>query len=316
MRECDDAERSVRLKRIPSTAIAVLASLTLVGTLAATSHASVWGPVPPGVVDPAVLILIVGSAFGGCLAAVGALAFFRRRPSRPAFMAGLPTSIVAAVLLSLFFISRTEFQPGVRATGEEQVETGPTRIGQPLESDWVGPAVRRGGREDEPQLVVPRSDLALMLRRLVAVVAVLGLGALFLGRRRARRAGEEVPGSFGSVERAAAHGAIVMSIEAMLNDPDPRTAIIGAYARLLEKLEANGASRRPYEGPTEHLVRVLRTLHARPAALKTLVRLFEIARFSDHSLTLADREEALSALHDVADDLSVAVGAPAAGSES
>jgi hypothetical protein len=100
--------------------------------------------------------------------------------------------------------------------------------------------------------------------------------------------------------RAAAHGAFVTTIDAMLTDPDARTAIIGAYARLLESLEAIGAHREAYEGPTEHLHRVLRMLEVGPRPLRTLVGLFEVARFSEHSLTALHREEALTALREAA----------------
>ncbi len=109
--------------------------------------------------------------------------------------------------------------------------------------------------------------------------------------------------------RVAAHGAIITTIDAMLADPDARTAIIGAYARLLEELEGIGAHRRAYEGPTEHLRRVLSMLEVGPRPLRTLVRLFEVARFSEQSLTAVHREEALAALRETATFLTTPAGA-------
>jgi hypothetical protein len=95
------------------------------------------------------------------------------------------------------------------------------------------------------------------------------------------------------------------TIDTMLADPDPRTAIIGAYARLLEELEALGASRKAYEGPTEHLQRILTLLEVPSRPLQTLVRLFQVARFSEHTLTQNHRDEALTALREAASSLAV-----------
>jgi hypothetical protein len=122
------------------------------------------------------------------------------------------------------------------------------------------------------------------------------------GRRRAHTVAAWDPED--DRTRVAAHAAVIHSIDAMLAAPDNRTAIIGAYARLLEELEAIGASRRSYEGPTEHLHRVLSVLEVGPVPLRTLVRLFEVARFSEHSLNATHREEALGALREVARSLS------------
>lgn len=89
----------------------------------------------------------------------------------------------------------------------------------------------------------------------------------------------------------------------MLSDPDPNTAVIGAYARLLEGLAASGARRQEYEAPVEHLRRALTRLHVRPGPVRHLVSLFEIARFSTERLTVKHRDEAIEALHQVASDL-------------
>jgi hypothetical protein len=89
----------------------------------------------------------------------------------------------------------------------------------------------------------------------------------------------------------------------MLADPDPSTAIIGAYARLLEGLAACDVGRREHEAPLEHLRRTLTILRVRPEPLRQLIGLFEVARFSTHSLTGSHRDQALSALRAAATDL-------------
>lgn len=109
-------------------------------------------------------------------------------------------------------------------------------------------------------------------------------------------------------DRVALGDAVARTIDTMLADPDPNTAIIGAYARLLQDLAASEVGRRDHEAPTEHLQRALATLHVRPEPLRRLIGLFEIARFSTHPLTNSHRDQALEALHAAAADL--AVGSP------
>lgn len=106
-------------------------------------------------------------------------------------------------------------------------------------------------------------------------------------------------------------------IDSMLADPDPKTAIIGAYARLLEGLAACDAARRDHEAPIEHLQRALSILPVGPRPLRQLTGLFEIARFSTHRLTESHRDQALDALHAASADLAAAPSTPAgAGSHT
>jgi hypothetical protein len=109
-----------------------------------------------------------------------------------------------------------------------------------------------------------------------------------------------------ALEQAALHDAMVETIDAMLADPEPRTAIIGAYARLLHSLADAGIGRHEHEAPLEHLRRALTRARVRPAPLRELIALFEIARFSSHPLSAAHREQALAALHAAATDLAAA----------
>src|SRR5207237_263983 len=51
--------------------------------------------------------------------------------------------------------------------------------------------------------------------------------------------------------------AIGESIDALRAEPDPRRAVIAAYARLEAELEAIGRPRRPAEAPLEYMARIL-----------------------------------------------------------
>lgn len=295
------------MKRPTNPTLSVMTVVVIAAVAATTSHTSVWGPARSGGADPLTLLTIVAGTFLVCLAATGALSLAIGRDVMRTLRGWLPGVVVVTVLVSLLGISRVELRPErAAASGVERADPTSARPGVRLRSDWRGPAVRRLGEDDREDggAVVP--DRVRALRRLLLVVGALAL-ALLVFLRRPGRERAAADGPFGApadqAAREAAHGAVVGTIEAMLADPDPRTAIIGAYARLQQDLAANHASRKEYEGPTEHLHRVLSMLDVRPAPLADLIGLFEIARFSNHSLTGSHRDEALTALREVAEDL-------------
>ena len=101
-----------------------------------------------------------------------------------------------------------------------------------------------------------------------------------------------------AIDEAAAADSLAESARRLLHDPDPRRAIIAAYAELLDGLAAAGAARAAHEAPEEHLQRSLRQLGIPPAPLSEVTRLFLVARFSNHPLGETDRQQALRALND------------------
>ena len=102
------------------------------------------------------------------------------------------------------------------------------------------------------------------------------------------------------VDNEAAAESFASSVRALLDGDDARSAIIAAYAALLEGLEAAGAGRRPHEAPEEHLRRSLVQLRIPSEALAEVTRLFLVAKFSSHPMGEADRERARAML-DVAE---------------
>jgi hypothetical protein len=92
-------------------------------------------------------------------------------------------------------------------------------------------------------------------------------------------------------------------LRSMLADPDPRTAVIGAYARLLAALDEVGFPRRAEEAPHEHLWRSLGPLGVRRAPVHRLAELFVRARFTPHPVTVEHRQAAIAALADAVADL-------------
>ena len=115
------------------------------------------------------------------------------------------------------------------------------------------------------------------------------------GARRARSREDRL-----ATELAAA---VDESLDDLRAEPDPRRAVIAAYARLERVLAAHRLPRRPAEAPLEYLARMLDDLSVSPEAARRLTDLFERAKFSQHAVGTEMKEEAISALETVRDDL-------------
>lgn len=118
----------------------------------------------------------------------------------------------------------------------------------------------------------------------------------------------------GSGEALAEQLAIVLdeTLDDLRAEADPRRAIIAAYARLERVLAANGVPWRAAETPAEYLARVLHELQLDPAAVERLTALFTRAKFSQHDIDTAMKEDAIGALEQVRDELRLAREAPVA----
>jgi hypothetical protein len=86
------------------------------------------------------------------------------------------------------------------------------------------------------------------------------------------------------------------SLDAVLDDPDPRRAICAAYGRLLDGLADAGVPRRAEEAPEEHIGRCFVTARLDPAPTRELLDLFALARFSSHPISEHHRLAAVRAM--------------------
>lgn len=129
--------------------------------------------------------------------------------------------------------------------------------------------------------------------RSIRIPTVRLLGTLFHGHAAPTTVEEtmaiDLDGAAASFEESAA---------AIEDDSDPRRAIIAAYARLLDRLDEAGCTRRPAEAPEEHLRRSLGELDVPKASLELVVAKFLVARFSRHDVTEADRDDVRTALRE------------------
>ena len=129
--------------------------------------------------------------------------------------------------------------------------------------------------------------LAVGLAALIVATIVV---AVIVDRRRRRSDAAHTPEQLRELGDA-----LDEAIDDLRRDPDPRRAVIAAYARMEQALTLYGFPRRPSEAPYEYLSRVARDLEAeQPVA--ALTELFEVAKFSEHSVDETMRGQAIDAL--------------------
>lgn len=97
--------------------------------------------------------------------------------------------------------------------------------------------------------------------------------------------------------------ALERTIADLRTEPDPRKAVIAAYAQMEHALAGVGLQRRADEAPREYLGRVLPDVGAQTESVERLTRLFERAKFSPHAIDAAMKDEAIDALESLRDDL-------------
>lgn len=135
------------------------------------------------------------------------------------------------------------------------------------------------------------ATLGVLIAVLATIMVLVVLSTL--NRRRLLR-------EFDVADDTDEPGLLDAAVEAALADlaaePDPRKAVIAAYARMERLLTDGGLPRRAWETPEEFLQRVLRDLGARGAAADRLTGLFEVAKFSHHEVGEDMRHEAIEAL--------------------
>lgn len=95
---------------------------------------------------------------------------------------------------------------------------------------------------------------------------------------------------------------------AALDEGGPRDSIVACWLRLEEIVAESGVPARRSETSTELVTRVLHQLDLDPRPVAALAALYREARFSEHPMGEASRQEARSALHRLHED-ALALGA-------
>jgi hypothetical protein len=89
------------------------------------------------------------------------------------------------------------------------------------------------------------------------------------------------------------------TLEDLREEPDPRRAVIAAYARMERALGAYGLPRQAFESPVEYLQRLAPELNELPGTARLvfeLTHLFERAKFSAHVVDAEMKENAIATL--------------------
>jgi Domain of unknown function (DUF4129) len=282
-----------RSRRRGPRARAALLALAATGLLALVAMGAARGPLGSGAGRPAfpsdlvatLVLLLLVAAIATLVLAVVVLApdrhLLRPRRQRNGILAVLlPLALLLAVWL---------FREPIRLLGERMLDGPPVSTLPVLEAP-------------EPSVTpAPPGPLPLLVAGLavVAMAAIVAAGLLADRRRRvpprtpAERLVELLDDTLDDIER----------------DPDPRRAVIAAWARMERGLAAAGLPRTPAEAPFEYVARVLAASEVRPGSVHRLTDLFERAKFSRHTIDHAMRQEAVAALRAVRSDLAAAVRA-------
>jgi hypothetical protein len=270
---------------LPAMAAVVLLGLVAVGALRGPLGSGRGRPhYPADLVDSLLLLLFLAMLAGGVLAILSLwpdrhlLARRRRRGASISLL--LPIAAVLALWLfrNLFGLGGGADDPPVSTYAPPSTLEVPTPPAEP----GVVPLVVAG----------------------VALAAMVGLVVAQLVAERRRRRPPPTP-----AERLVE--LLDDTLEDLEREPDPRRAVIAAWARMERGLAAAGLPRHPAEAPFEYTARVLQAALARPSSVHRLTGLFERAKFSHHPVGQADREEAIAALRTVRRELAEAVEAAA-----
>lgn len=143
------------------------------------------------------------------------------------------------------------------------------------------------------------AEIAWVPVLVTAGLIVLAAVAWWLSARARRRARGETLSELA----AAVAQALDDSLDDLRAEPDPRRAVIAAYARLERVLAAHGLPRKPAEAPFEYLGRMLAELSVGEVSARALTDLFERAKFSQHAVGPEMKDEAIAALEAVCDEL-------------
>jgi hypothetical protein len=141
---------------------------------------------------------------------------------------------------------------------------------------------------------------------ILGAVATAGLAA-YLSYRARRR----------SLQPHTAEPSLALTLADVLGEtlddlraePDPRVAVIAAYARLVRTLSAFGVPRRESDAPAEYLQRIMIDLEVGSRHASRLTKLFEHAKFSPHDVGPEMKEEAIELLGAIRADLQAAEAA-------
>jgi hypothetical protein len=190
-----------------------------------------------------------------------------------------------AVLVFLAFLTVLVLAGG----GLRQLGRDGERQSQPLPTAPVDS--RQGAHRDRPG-----GELRLAPFVVVGLAFGLGVAVLALRARRRRRPLRE-----GDEHALTAELGLLLddTLDDLRAEPDPRRAVIAAYARMERAFGAFGLPREEAEAPLEYLGRIAPEVEHVSGATRLafeLTHLYERARFSAHRIDAGMKQDAIRAL--------------------
>ena len=169
----------------------------------------------------------------------------------------------------------------------------------------VGAEGRRVPQPDDvgaADLDAYQAEFAWIPVLVVVTLATVAWAAYVVSGRRRRAA--QAPDEIGLAEQLA--DVLDETLDDLRAEPDPRRAVVAAFARLERAFAAAGLPRARAETADEFVARVLERLDVDPGAVGRLTRLFVQAKFSHHEIGPGMKEDAIDALEHVRDELRLA----------
>jgi hypothetical protein len=277
-----------------------------------------------GLLPVALAVGLLALAAAGSLR--GPLGSGRGRPSYPADLIDSLLLLVFLAMVAAGALAVFSLWPGLRLDSQRRRRSSSFSLILPMAAVLVLWLLRdllglgEGGPDDPPPSTLPApSTLEVpdpppssgVVPWIVAGIALAAMVAVVAAQMAADRRRRQPP-------RTPAERLVDLlddTLEDLEREPDPRRAVIGAWARMERGLAAAGLPRYPAEAPFEYAGRVLEAALARPASVHRLTGLFERAKFSQHRIGEGDREQAIAALRAVRREVAEAVEA-AAGTEA
>jgi Domain of unknown function (DUF4129) len=289
----EERQRRQRTRRVVVAAggAVALVALVAVGSLRGPLGSGRGRPgYPADLIDSLLLLLILAMVATGVLAVVSL--WPDRHLARPQRGGGSWNVLLPMAAIVVLWLLRERLGLG----GAGQDDAPPSTPAPPTTLEVPEPP--------------PSSGVVPLVVAGVALAAMIGIVVAQLVAERRRRRPPPTP-----AERLV--GLLDDTLEDLLADPDPRRAVIAAWARMERGLAAAGLPRRPSEAPFEYAARVLGASMSpivrgtpsgfpeplRPGSVHRLTGLFERAKFSQHAIGQADRDEAVAALRAVRREL-------------
>jgi hypothetical protein len=272
---------------LPALVVLALVAVVAVAATGSTSSGAATTRRPAeSLLDAFFTFGLIAVVAGGVLFVYGLLQ--RKAVAREVATGRYRNSMVGWIVLAAVYAAVWYFRP------TDILPNGDSGIEDPIIPDHEvaqGAAAQTNSRPYEAEISWP-------MLVLVAAVVLAGIAAYVASRRRRR-------GRAPTREELAEQLAVALddSLDDLRAEADPRRAIIAAYARLERVLAAGGVPRRPAETAQEYVPRVLASLALDPAAIERLANLFTRAKFSQHDVDTAMKEEAIDALEEVRDEL-------------